>query len=240
MKTLTRLLTELIAWRWTPAVGLFAGSAVLVLVVIGLVPSEIVVPVANAKFAAQTSSMQPATTFGDSSEHEPATAELRHVSAPSNGERRRFQPAEFGRRGFSPPLERPEPPPATDAPAPPPPVMQNPGHIAGIFSRIQGVLRPNQAALAPPTEPAPAAEPAAPADQAAQPAAPAATDAPANAAPPTEASANAAPPPQADAPPGAPAQPPPADGNQPPPPPGAAPNGAPPQPGEAPAAPPAQ
>ena len=51
MKAVAKLLAAFFAWRWAPAAGLLSASTLLVLVVVGLVPNEIGVPVSNTKFA---------------------------------------------------------------------------------------------------------------------------------------------------------------------------------------------
>jgi hypothetical protein len=231
MKALVKLVVEFVGWRWAPAVGLLAASALYVLIVVGLVPSEIGVPVANAKFGTHLSDgrMGSSETVANTYATSTSTPETTPASAPATPMRRMGNP-EFGRRGFSPVLDRPEPP----SPAPPPtPIAPNAlsgrGPLGGIFSRIQGALRPgtpaaqalSQAAQSPPATPAPPSTPPAqapavqvppPAVQVPPPAAPspspptppeavgpAATD---NGAPP-----GAAPPPADGAPPGQPGQP---------------------------------
>jgi len=207
MKAMMKLLGEFIAWRWAPAVGLLATSMLYVIVVVGLVPSEIGVPVANAKFS-QKSLSTSSPTGGNLSGNDTSQAsgsspanETTQASSPGNSPVRSGG-SDFGRRGFSPRLDRPDPP------SPSPPTVQPPnavlpaqqGPISGIFSRIQGALRPGSpAALAAAQAAASAAPPAPP-----QNSEPAVVPGPIN-------------------PPG---MPPPADGTQPgaaPPPPGAAP-----------------
>ncbi len=202
MKPLVKLLTDFITWRWAPAVGLLAASMVYVIVVVGLVPSEIGVPVANAKF--EPPSRGASSLFGGT----PANVETNENTYGGTGETRpvstpprpvmRAPVADFGKRGFSPRLDRPEPPPPppppTPTPAAPPttvaPAMPR-GSFGGLFSRIQGALRPGspaaqsmaQAAQARAQQAAAAAPSAAP--SAAAPAAPnaAAPNAPAEPAP---------------------------------------------------------
>jgi hypothetical protein len=153
MKTVAKLFADLVAWRWAPAAGLLAASTLFVLVVVGLVPSEIGVPVANTKLVPKTAgtngpqiaavqsdnSETTTASFGNAAEanQEPASPPQPRISSPGS---------DFGRRGFSPRLDRPDPPPtpATPpaAPAMQPPVAPAGGPIGGIFSRIQGALRP--------------------------------------------------------------------------------------------------
>jgi hypothetical protein len=194
MKALAKLFTEFIAWRWAPAVALLAASMVYVIVVVGVVPSEIGIPVANAKFSQRSLARPVSTTPSEEGATSYANAANDTPAAPPPAPATRHGAADFGRRGFSPRLDRPEPPPppAPAIPPPPPPVMPppaptNPGAISNIFSRIQGALRPGAAAAAaaaasaqqlaaqPPAE---QAAPAAPAAPGAEPPAPNAPDAP--------------------------------------------------------------
>jgi hypothetical protein len=110
MKALAKLVADFVAWRWAPTVAILSAAFIYVVVVVGLVPSEIDVPITNPRFQPK-----PANTATDS---EPATVpamETMPAAAPLPASR--AQPHEFGRRGFSPPLARPDPPP----PPPPPP-----------------------------------------------------------------------------------------------------------------------
>jgi hypothetical protein len=217
MKALVKLLTEFIVWRWAPAIALLAASTLYVVVVVGLVPSEIGVPVANAKFAPRdltASTIQTDTTVNAYANAAANTvAEAMPVSAPPRPVVR--TPAnDFGRRGFSPPIERPEPLGAAPTPSPPP-MSPTRGPLGGIFSRIQGALRPgtpaaqalNQAALNAQAQNPQAAQnvttPSSPAAQAPVPQPPGVSPPPNQAAP--LAPGNAAPPAPPEAPqPGAP------------------------------------
>lgn len=225
MKALVKLLTDFITWRWAPAVGLLTASMIYVMVVVGLVPSEIGVPVANAKFEPQSRSAA-GSVFGGSASNGNANegsygaGETRPISAPPRPVQR-APVADFGRRGFSPRLDRPEPP-SPPSPAPPPAAAVAPptrGSFGGLFSRIQGALRPGspaaqslaeaaqahaqQAASASPVPPAPPsaapnaepppAPPAAPADAPQQQPPDAQQPAPADGTPPTPPSEPAAP-----------------------------------------------
>lgn len=236
MKALVKFLTDFITWRWAPAVGLLTASMFYVIVVVGLVPSEIGVPVADAKF--ETHSRSASGVFGGTS----ANVETNEGKYGTSGETRpistpprpvvRAPAADFGRRGFSPRLDRPEPPPAPSPPplaatAPaPPPVAR--GSFGGLFSRIQGALRPGSPAAQSLSEAAQARAQ----QQAAAAAQTAASTQPAPAPGPPSAAPNAEPAPA----PAAPA--PPADGNQQQPPDAQQPEGAAPAPSaEAPAAP---
>jgi hypothetical protein len=195
MKALVKLLLEFIAWRWAPAVALLTASTLYVIVVVGVVPSEIGVPVANAKFVPRDLSAGTSLNETSTNTYTATTAETRTISTPPpQAAMRRLPAADFGRRGFSPPLDRPEPPPAAAAPTTPTQIATpGRGTFTGIFNRIQGALRPG----APATQMLNQA-----AQNAAQPAA-AAPGAPA-AVPPPQPLGNAAPPPAEGTPPPAP------------------------------------
>jgi hypothetical protein len=169
MKVVAKLFADLVAWRWAPAAGLLAASTLFIFVVVGLVPTEIGVPVANTKFVPRTLSTAAATSNTNS---ETTTASFADQSpaaeAPAPAPRVGSPVTEFGRRGFSPRLDRPDvPPPPSPSPEAriaAPPVPAPGGPIGGIFSRIQGALRPGSqaaAALAP-ANVAPPAPPVAP------------------------------------------------------------------------------
>ena len=115
MKPLRRLIGDLMGWRWAPAVGLCVASLFYVLVVVALVPEEIGVPTTNARFAQKptaTPTEPELPTF-------PTAMPEAEATPPPPAAVRPAAVVDFGRRGFSPPLERPEAPPA---PVPPPPV----------------------------------------------------------------------------------------------------------------------
>jgi hypothetical protein len=124
MKALGKLLGELMAWRWAPAVGLCVASLFYVLVVVALVPDEIGVPVTNARFAKK---LAPSEETPEAPTYPTAVSEVEAAAPPPVAA---VQPAgvvDFGRRGFSPPIDRPEPPPPPPPPvAPPPPVVPEP------------------------------------------------------------------------------------------------------------------
>jgi hypothetical protein len=129
MKAVTKLLAEFITWRWAPTVGLLSAALLYVLVVVGMIPTEIGVPVANSKFTPRSLPTgtvgENARTLGAASPPDDASeaeAAARHQPAAEQAVAR--GPAEFGRRGFSPPLERPDPPPPP--PPPPPPMIPPP------------------------------------------------------------------------------------------------------------------
>src|SRR5690348_10751198 len=114
MKALAKLVADFVAWRWAPTVAILTASLFYVLVVVGLVPTDIDVPMTNAQFkpkpAATATSAEPMTV--------PA---MDTVPAAAPVPQARSLPNDFGRRGFSPPLARPDPLPAPPPPPPPPP-----------------------------------------------------------------------------------------------------------------------
>jgi hypothetical protein len=116
MKALGRIFGELVAWRWAPAVGLCVASLLYVLVVVALVPDEIGVPVTNARFVKKV-----APTPAEVSETPtfPTAVPESEVPPPAPAPVRQVGVVDFGRRGFSPPLERPEAPPTPVVPPPP-------------------------------------------------------------------------------------------------------------------------
>jgi len=130
MKALGKLLGDFVAWRWAPAVGLCVASLFYVLVVVALVPDEIGVPVTNTRLAKKR---EPSTDEKPEVPTFPTTMPETEPAPPPHS--MPVQPAgvvDFGRRGFTPPLERPEAPPAppvmmpTPPVAPPPPVAEAP------------------------------------------------------------------------------------------------------------------
>lgn len=112
MRSLGKLIGVALSWRWTPAVGLSVASLVYVLIAVAVVPDEIFVPVTNARFTSKLPAPERREAVvaepDDEVDLPPAPPPV-HTTAAA---------ADFGRRGFSPPLPRPEPPP----PPPPPPV----------------------------------------------------------------------------------------------------------------------
>jgi hypothetical protein len=178
MKVLTKLLADFVAWRWAPTVGLLSASVLFVLIVVGLVPSEIGVPVANSKFspkprATSTAGLSPeaTTALATNSDDEPTAARIAPSPVPEATPLDR--PADFGRRGFSPVLDRPDPPPmaAPPPPAPPIPVMHQPAAVAeaqvspapaaappqsrvgALFQRVQSAFGGGSSPVVPPPQP---------------------------------------------------------------------------------------
>jgi hypothetical protein len=150
MKALAKLVADFVAWRWAPTVAILSAAFIYVVVVVGLVPSEIDVPITNARFQPK-----PANT---ATESEPVTVpamETMPAAAPVPVSRN--QSNDFGRRGFSPPLARPDPPPP---PPPPPPPVMIPPLQPDVPPPAPEPVAPQaeaEAAVAPPAAPTPPA-----------------------------------------------------------------------------------
>jgi hypothetical protein len=130
MKGIHKPVVEFVGWRWAPTVGLLSAALLYVGIVVALVPDEIGGPVPASRSVPAprvmpTQTAEPEqTTFSARTEEAPQP--VVHTPPPTPVT---IQPAEFGRRGFSPPLERPNPPPEpviTPPPPPPPPVIPPP------------------------------------------------------------------------------------------------------------------
>lgn len=119
-----QILSDFVRWRWAPCVGLLGASLFYVLFVILLIPSQV-----GASETEEDDVPAVETSESNGEGDEGATGDT-HTSAPSPVKHiDRSSPANTApppkRRGFSPPLERPDPtPPAAPPPppaAPPPP-----------------------------------------------------------------------------------------------------------------------
>jgi hypothetical protein len=194
MKGIRKPVVEFVGWRWAPTVGLLSAALLYVLIVVALVPDEIGGPVPNAKVTPtrtlpiQTAAPDQTSTFAARTEEEAAPPV---VHAPPPPAPVSITPAEFGRRGFSPPLERPPAPPEPvitpppPPPPPPPPVVppppqpdpalvaaaqpQNPmmqrGLVGAAFNaarRVAGQVENNITGHVPPAPGQPGAAPAVP------------------------------------------------------------------------------
>lgn len=147
MKALAKLVADFVAWRWAPTVAILTASLFYVLVVVGLVPTDIHVPITNPQFK-----VKPAATANADEPLTVPAAETLPAAAPVPAARN--EPADFGRRGFSPPLARPEPPPAPPPPPPPPlpaPVVAPPPPV--VPPQAEPPVAPEQ--VAPPPEVSP-------------------------------------------------------------------------------------
>jgi hypothetical protein len=121
-----RIWTDILEWRWTPAVGLALGALCYVSVAVMVIPEQIgdhggksrslsTFQSLRSRTSAFAASIAPSLTDSDSQHNDPTPAadQPRPSSAGDD--------ANFPRRGFTPPLPRPEPAPAAPEPPPPPP-----------------------------------------------------------------------------------------------------------------------
>ncbi len=121
-------LPKAVTWRWAPCAALVLGSLSFVAFVTVAVPEQIgSAPQGHGAAALRlgpqlTRSLgERVPSFGPSVEHRdeaPSTPPVTRVAA--------HAAEQFPRRGFSPPLERPEPPPAPVLAPPPAPVLAPP------------------------------------------------------------------------------------------------------------------
>lgn len=132
MKGIHKPVVEFVGWRWAPTVGLLSAALLYVGIVVALVPDEIGGPVPPSRPSLTPRTLpthhntESETTFSARTD-DVAPQVVAHAPPPAPVT---IQPAEFGRRGFSPPLERPTPPPepvvVTPPPPPPPAVVPPP------------------------------------------------------------------------------------------------------------------
>ena len=179
-----KLWFDIASWRWSPTVGLLLGSLLYVGVTVFAIPEHIGdgEPVRTQGFSLFGATRNRPTTLDANlspSVPEPETdaahSEVRRAPAARSG-------GGFPRRGFSPPLPRPEP---VAAPPPPPPPAPPPITIpqqAPVAVAPPAPTAPPQAAEAP--APQNAQNAPAPEGNAAQPQAPAPAEPPAGQAPP--------------------------------------------------------
>lgn len=153
-------LPPVVSWRWAPCAALVLGSLSFVGFALLAIPDHI----GHIDASSTTSSLQlgnqfartqtplpapPADFSGDTTNTASASPSLRDRAATRTGD-----VSAFPKRGFSPPLERAEPPPT---PAPPPPTVP-----------VQPQLNIPPPAQAVPAPPPPAAPPQAQAEAPAQ------------------------------------------------------------------------
>jgi hypothetical protein len=120
--------TDFATWRWAPTVGLIGATLLYILLVLLVVPGEVGLPGLDAKFVPRSSGLRSgvnaatSATGGGLDFANRAGSDLSHPSTASDNEPTPPQRvvSQTPRRGFSPPLERAEPPPA---PVPPPQVV---------------------------------------------------------------------------------------------------------------------
>ena len=116
--------TDFATWRWAPTVGLIGATLLYILLVLLVVPGEVGLPGLDAKFLprggglrggvnAATSVTGGGLDLANRTGSDLGSAPVTEHAAPAQPMRAVSEAPQ--RRGFSPPLERPE------APAPPPP-----------------------------------------------------------------------------------------------------------------------
>ena len=133
----TPLVSEFFEWRWAPCVGLTAGSLAFVALALLLIPTQFDSATSGSNLSRlpnetalldRPAGTPPRALFGASlprslagigrdSERSNPTRHERMEPAPGMSEQ-----AAPPQRGFSPIIDRPEPPPAPPPPAPPPPM----------------------------------------------------------------------------------------------------------------------
>jgi hypothetical protein len=123
---------KVLTWRWTPFAGLvlgslsFAGFAMLVIPDrIGHVDGESAASTLRLGngFASTQPGSTPAANWSSSDDNDSATGAVTPTPVSRLATR---GPDSFPKRGFTPPLERAEPPPAPIPPPPPPPQLVTP------------------------------------------------------------------------------------------------------------------
>jgi hypothetical protein len=161
-----RIWTDIAEWRWTPAVGLALGAVSYVSLALLIIPDRIGDEERNAsrvgtfqalrnRTSAFAASIAPSLTDTEPPRADPAAEQAPSQPTPPPPTHA-IDEANFPRRGFSPPLERAEPPP----PPPPPPAPPEPVVVPPVAE--PPVAAPP--AAAPPSEPAPSAPPTVPPD----------------------------------------------------------------------------
>jgi len=119
-----QILSDFIRWRWAPFIGLVSASLFYVLLIILLIPSQ--VGASETEEEADGAALEaPEAATSERGEGTPETDAQAGASGPVKHIERSSPltpPPVAKRRGFSPPLERPDPnPPAPAVPVPPPP-----------------------------------------------------------------------------------------------------------------------
>jgi hypothetical protein len=123
-------LPQVLTWRWAPCAAFVLGSvsfaAFMLLAIpdhIGQVPTEATSDSLRFQLARSQATPAPQSDWsGDTTNTVSATPRLAERTATRNSN---SDVSSFPKRGFSPPLERPEPPP-TPAPVAPPPMPPQP------------------------------------------------------------------------------------------------------------------
>ncbi|HEX2876242.1 MAG TPA: hypothetical protein VHP33_33550 [Polyangiaceae bacterium] len=155
-------LPPVLKWRWAPCAALVLGSLSFVGFALLAIPDHIGQMAASSTTSslqlgnqfARTQTPAPATDWsGDTTNTASASPSLRERAATRTGD----VPA-FPKRGFSPPLERPEPP---AAPVPPPPAapVQPQLNVPPPVPALPAPPPPAPAQAEPPTEATPVPPP---------------------------------------------------------------------------------
>jgi len=168
-------LPQVLRWRWAPCAAFVLGSvsfaAFMLLAIpdqIGQLPTEATSDSLRFQLArTQSAPAPPSDWSSDTTNTAAATPRLSERTATRSGDA-----PTFPKRGFSPPLERPEPPPAP-APAAPPPIPPQPQLNIPPPAPPPSPAEPPPAAPAPPPEATPPAQAVPPPPDAQAPQAPA-------------------------------------------------------------------
>ncbi|HEX3776037.1 MAG TPA: hypothetical protein VHV51_16310 [Polyangiaceae bacterium] len=156
-----QILTDFFEWRWAPCVALTAGSLAYVGLAVLFIPNQFESGTSSNSNSASMIGVPPSTAFASS------VTQSAFTSAPMRQEPERHfaAPAEPAveqpiRRGFSPPLERPDMPPPQPVPQPaaPPQPATPPPPPPVEAAPAQPVAAPGVEAPAAPQPPTPTPE----------------------------------------------------------------------------------
>jgi len=129
-----QMVSEFLEWRWAPCVGLTAGSLAFVALAILLIPTRFGEPRVPATLTSFDSPRPQRALYGSSlarslaePQRELETAGVSRSAPPSS--RQITETGAPPQRGFSPILDRPEPPPPPSVVAPAVPPVPAPGSV---------------------------------------------------------------------------------------------------------------
>lgn len=121
-----RIWTDILEWRWTPAVGLALGALCYVSLALLVIPDRIgndessrsisTFQSLRNRTSAFAASIAPSLTDSEATRDGSSVSPSPQAAAPGQGAQPRGESA-FPRRGFSPPLEHIETPPPPPEPA---------------------------------------------------------------------------------------------------------------------------
>jgi hypothetical protein len=120
----TDRLLQIARWRWTPLVIPTVGTSVFVMLLAWLVPEDLGQSGAHTRRPTVAGLDLHATSDDTANEADGSVPSVAPVSTHVSAQPTSHQPSR--RRGFSPPLERPNEPPPPSPPPPPPPVETPP------------------------------------------------------------------------------------------------------------------